>query len=301
MNSTGFSYLFRQGVSNIKKNKLMSFASVAVLASCLVLIGFALILAENVNKIVRYTENQNEIVVILKDDTTAEDKRDLEQKIFETGHSAEIVHVSKEEALDEIKASWGQQAALLDGLENDNPLPDSIHVKLTTLDVLQDFVNVIKEDSRVFSVNSPDNVAKILGTVKNAVFIFDFVLVALLIIVSLLIISNTVRLTVFSRRKEINIMRFVGATNRYIRTPFIIEGLLIGLLACAFAYAIVYFCYRIIESAIGGSIGSITFLSNQALVPFSDMAGYTLAIFLVIGVLAGTVASVMSMRKHLRV
>ncbi|MBC3514966.1 permease-like cell division protein FtsX [Neobittarella massiliensis] len=303
MNSS-FSYLFKKGCESIWLNKLMSIASVAVLSACLILVGVATLFSANIGKALDYVESQNEVVVFVYDTATDEQKAEIENKVKTHDNIASYTYISKEQALEEARAGFGEDASLLDGIEeggSGNPLPASYRITLKDLDKMDDTVAQFTVTEGVEKVNSPRAEAEAIVSLKNIVSVAGVTLVVVLVAVSLLIIANTIRLTVFSRRKEINIMKYVGATNGFIRMPFVIEGMLIGLISAVIAYVAIYFGYATIMDGLGQfSSPFITSLADS-FIPFKDIWFYVLGGFVGGGMLTGVLGSVVSMRKHLKV
>lgn len=298
MRASSFRYLVKDGARSLWKNRLMSFASIGVLVACLILIGAAGLFAANVSSVVGYVEQQNEIVVFLEDEIT-DAQRDTVQNTLDTmGNVKSSTYISREAALEEQKEKMG---ALLDGLES-NPYPASYRVKLNDLAQLKETVDKLQALPGVDTVTAQEDVAGTLVNISNIVALCGAGIVLVLIIVSLVIISNTIRLTVFSRRKEINIMKYVGATNTFIRLPFIVEGFLLGLLSACLSFGIMWLAYTNIISHATSS-GGISFLSSAAssLLPFEQVALPLFLSFAVAGIVTGVLGSVISMRKHLKV
>ncbi|MDD2994209.1 MAG: permease-like cell division protein FtsX [Pygmaiobacter sp.] len=307
MSISGFRYLTKQGLSNIARNKLMSFASIGVLTACLVITGVAALMSLNVGKFVDYLGAQNKVIVYLKldaDDATIESAK---QAIGGVPNILSSTYVSKEDALNETK-SWisgydnGAYANVLDGYEGDNnPLYASFRVTVDDLSKIKDTVAELAKLPGVDFVDAPSDLAGTLVSLKRAVNIGGWGLVAVLAAVSLVVIHNTIRITVFARRKEINIMKFVGATNGFIRLPFLVEGTAIGLISAALAFGVVSGAYIGVLEAVSragtGWLSSLYF----TIVDYNSVWSLLLGVFLVSGALIGGVGSAASIRRHLKV
>ena len=307
MSISGFRYLTKQGMGNIARNKLMSFASIGVLTACLVITGIAALMSLNVGKFVDYLGAQNKVIVYLKldaDDTTIESAK---QAIGGVSNILGSTYVSKEDALNETK-SWisgyddGAYANVLDGYEGENnPLYASFRVTVDDLSKIKDTVEELSKLPGVDFVDAPSDLAGTLVSLKRAVNIGGWGLVSVLAAVSLVVIHNTIRITVFARRKEINIMKFVGATNGFIRLPFLVEGTAIGLISAVLAFGVVSGAYiGILEAVAHAGTGWLSSL-YFTIVDYNSVWSLLLVAFLASGALIGGVGSAASIRRHLKV
>jgi cell division transport system permease protein len=300
MRSGTFRYLSFQGIESLLKNKLMTFASIGVLASCLFLTGAALVLSVNVDSIIEYAEEQNEIVVFMKD-LDEDEAAKAKAKIESTPGITSVEFVSKEEGLNNVKEDLEGLGSLFEGLEEDNPLPDSYKIKISSKTSLSETVKALEEISGVEQVNAPTNLAETLKEIRKTVLLFAIIVVSVLIAVTMIVIGNTIKLTVFARSREINIMKQVGATNSFIRFPFLVEGSMLGLLSAAFSFLAVWgvYSYVLFLSKNGDKTFTAAIVDN--LVPFSGLWYWVLIMFVLIGVITGIVSTILSVRKHLKV
>lgn len=297
-----FFYLIKEGGRNIFSNKLMSFASIGVLVACFLLIGGAVLLSLTVNNMVEYVENQNEVVAFLEDDTTDEDIEIIRLALQDIDNIGQITFTSRKDALESEKARAGEFASLYEGLEgSENPLPDSYIVQVKELVLLDDTVEQIRKIRGVEKVIAQTDVASILSGLKTSVNYAGAGVVIILVAVSIVIIVNTIKLTVFSRRREINIMKYVGATDGFIRLPFLIEGLLIGLLAAIFAFLILGAGYTYLLQWADESYSEHLGVVLSSAVNFRDIALYMFVGFAAIGMFIGTIGSGMFVRRYLKV
>jgi len=288
-------YLTKEGVSNVWSNRLMSLASVAVLTSCLVLIGIAVMLFVNVDAMLENVEDQNVIMVYLNDGLTEDQINKVGQDIRMIPNVETAEFVSKEDAYNAQLESMGEDALLLEGLET-NPMPDSYKV---TLSDLTDYDNALKMFStveNVLSVRGNSDLAGQVREIRTGVTYICLGIIVLLLLVSLFIIANTVRVTMYNRRLEISIMKAVGATNWFIRWPFIIEGIVIGIISGFVSLALVFGLYQLAMN----SFGTIFSLFGTASVSFLPYALPMLGAFIVIGVFAGVFGSIVSMGRYLK-
>lgn len=296
-----FAYLLKEGGRNIFSNKLMSFACIGVLVACFLLIGSSVLMSVTVNNMVEYVENQNEIVAFLDDGATDADADVLGMALTNMDNVSRVTFVSKEEALAEEKANAAEYGDIFDGLEDDNPLPDKYVIQIREIDQLEQTVEEVKSMDGVQKVLAQTDVAEILAGVKSAVNYTGAIVVAILVLVSIVIITNTIKLTVFSRRKEINIMKYVGATDSFIRMPFLVEGMLIGVVAAILAFAVLGVSYTYLLSWAGENYGTQIGIVLTSAVPFSDVGLFIFCGFAIIGVFIGTVGSGVFVRRYLKV
>lgn len=293
-----FTYLLKQGAKNTYLNKAMSFASVGVLTACLILVGLAALLSENIKSITKTIQQQNEIVIYVEDDISAAQEAELDRQIRSMDNVLEVEYTSKEQAFDEQKEKLGD---LLDGYENEDVFPASYHVKVKDLTLIESNVSKINALSGVYRVDAPTDIAEIMLKTDKGVSLGGAVVVAALLVVSFVIIMNTIKITVFSRRREINIMKYVGATNSFIRMPFLVEGMILGLISAVVSFFVVWYFYSQVLTAIGGETNAFIASATQALIPFSKIAFPLLVCYIAGGVVIGGLGSLISIRKHLKV
>lgn len=293
MKGTSLKYLTKEGFRSVWVNKLMSLASVAVLMACLVIIGLGAMIFFNINSLLDNIENQNVIMVYAENGASDEEVSVIGNKIKVLDNVESCVFVPKEDALMAQRETMGADAALLDGLEA-NPLPDAYKIVVKDLGKFDATVTQLKAINGVQRVRENSDIASKLMNIRKAVTIISVGIVALLFIVSLFIISNTIRITMFSRKLEISIMKAVGATNWFIRWPFMIEGICLGVISCFVSFVVLIGLYSGIQYICSGLIAQFK------LVNFWDYAWYILGIFAAIGVFTGSVGSLISMGKYLR-
>ena len=308
MKGSSMGYLLKTGFKNVYMNRLMSFASIGVLVACLMLIGSAVLLSLNMQVIVGAVEDENEMVAFLNMDVSDEQAKQIGEEIKNIPEIEEYYFYSSEEAWAEEQKKWGAASAMVevdvDGNDLGPILPDAYRIKLkdvsqTTLDSVEQ--QLLEIDGIDPDIRTPSEEATILSDLERAISTVGGVIVIILAVVSVVIIANTIKITIFSRRKEINIMKYVGATNGFIRMPFVIEGMLIGLISAVIAYVAIYFGYATIMDGLGQfSSPFITSLADS-FIPFKDIWFYVLGGFVGGGMLTGVLGSVVSMRKHLKV
>ena len=272
-------YFIGEGFSNVFKNKKSTGASLMIMCATMIIFGIFLILGENINHIVKEVEGSQGIQVFLNADATDEQVKELGEKIRNievNGTKAvnTVVHKTKEDALNTMKERFGENLS-------------------------QDVQDQISKFENVKKITSKDQTVTTLINLANGIKIVTGVILLLLIFISVFIIANTIKLTVHARRKEISIMKYVGATNNFIRWPFIVEGMIIGIMASAISIVIVGIVYNIIADNLVNS--QFMKLINMSLVSFGDMFNSIIITYMLLGIGIGAFGSIISMRKYLKV
>ena len=292
-------YLIGEGISNIFKNKKQAATSFGTMCVIMIFFGICFMLVGNFNSFIKQVEAEQGIQAYITNDATDDEVKELGEEIKALDGVNTIEYVSKEEALQHMKDRLGDKSYLLDGYDQNNVFPSSYVVTLTDLGKSSEVQAKIKEMQNVKKITSSDETIDMLVRIAKGVKIGSYVIIVALIAISIFIISNTIKLTVYARRKEISIMKYVGATNSFIRWPFIVEGIIIGLMSGAISLALVASLYMVISQ----NTTFVGFLSNLGLrlLDFSDMFNLILIIYLVLGVGIGVLGSSLSMRKYLKV
>ncbi len=349
-------YLVGEGFKNTWANRLMSLASIGVLVACMVVIGLAILISENVNVAIGNLEQQNVVMVYMKDyswalygehgdkdtasadssgeQTSSEEKssdgdedgatssEEASEKADENGikptdyiiHNAEeaqalcdriakldnvasVEYISGEKGLETVKESMleGQSEyfAFLDD-QYGNPLSDAAKVHMKDMAKFSETLDIIKKMEGVDTIQSQGDLADKITAVKNGIAVAGFWIIAILMVISLVIVSNTIRVTMYNRKLEISIMKAVGATDAFVRIPFVVEGMLIGIISALIAEGLLYFCYRVATETISTTLGTAD------IVKYGDMALWLLLVFLGIGIFAGALGSIIMISKYLR-
>ena len=294
-------YLIGEGARNVRANRQMTIASIGVLVACMLLIGAAVLFSLNADAVVGYIESQNDVVVFVEDSASDAEAEGLAFSLQEIENVASVKYISRDEALEGQMERLGNAAYLMDALKEDNPLPATYYVKVKDLELLGDTVAKLQELPLVMEVNSPTDMAATLVGIKKAVNYGGLAIVAILGAVSILIVSNTIKLTIFSRRKEISIMKYVGATDPFIRLPFLVEGVLIGLLSALLAFALLWVGYYYLLDWLGGGGPSWLQLAYQHLVRFEDVALRMLGGFCGAGAAFGVAGALFFVGRYLKV
>lgn len=301
MRASSFRYLLKNGIKNLWTNRMMSVASVGTLVACLLIVGLAVLFSINIDNMVEYVGQQNELVVFMDLDSTEEQHDLLKTDIASLDGLGEITYVSREEAMQSVVDKYLEgDAGLLEGMDT-SFLPASFRVRIYSLEQVDMLVQSIERMDYVDKVEAPTELTSTLVDLRRMVNIFGSGIIVALVIVSMVIITNTIRASVFTRRKEINIMKYVGATNSFIRIPFVVEGVSLGVIAAVVAFFITWGGYDLFVRlvATGGNtlLGDIT----SHILPFETIANRLLGYYAAAGVLVGAIGSVMSMNHHLKV
>lgn len=293
--SLNVGYLTREGARNIRSNRMMSVASIIVLTSCLMIIGLAVMLFGNIHVALQGVQNQNVIMVYLDDNCTAEEAATAGQDIRMILDVDHVKFVSKEEAYQQQLKSLGENASVMEGLDK-NPLPDAYEVTLKSLENYGAVEKQLRGIDNVANVRGNSDLAAQVRQLRRAVSIISIGVIVMLLLVSLFIIANTIRVTMYSRRLEISIMKAVGATNNFIRWPFLVEGGIIGVISAVLAELLVWLIY----SLTAHSLGNIFSVLGGTVVHFWSYGGWLLLGFVLVGILAGVVGSAVSMARYLK-
>jgi cell division transport system permease protein len=297
MKGSSIAYLTREGFRNIWVNRLLSLATVVVLISCLIIVGSGSLIFLNINSVLDLIEDQNIVMVYIQDNATDYDIDTMKVRLMniENIDSDNITFVPREEAFERQKATYGDKASLLDGL-SPTILPDAYKVTIEDLEKFDETIEEIKRVENVMQIHENSDLAGKLATIRNAVSYISLGIVAILFLVSMFIVSNTIRITIYNRRLEISIMKAVGATNAFIRWPFIVEGILLGLFSAVLGLGIQYGVYSVASIWLGNIM---SMLGGQA-VNFLDYVGLIFGIFAFIGVFIGAFGSILSLNKYLK-
>ena len=296
MSGASFRYLVKEGFHNTWTNRMMSVASICVLLSCLVLIGSASMIFLNIDSLVQKIENENVIMVYIDDEATDADIDELGIELQNLNNVQKIEFVAKEDA-------WAEQIATMDEAQaeffteqtDEIPLPDAYKVTVEDLEQFTTTVKQIKKLNHIDTVRQNTDLAKKLAKISNGISIISIVIIAVLFAISLFIISNTIKLTVYSRRLEISIMKSVGATNSFVQLPFVVEGIILGVVAGVLSLFAVWGIYELAINRFGDVFSSI----GLDPLKFTDYAWIMLGVFVAIGIVSGVGGSLITMRKYL--
>ena len=291
MRLSSFRYLVKEGLRSLWQNRFMSLASIGVLISCLLITGGAYLVFENIDRAFRDVYAQNKVIAYAQEGCSADQLQQLQTKIEGIVNVERVQFMSRDEVLERYKEDLSD-ALYQELLGENNPMPDTFIITLSDLSRFDVTVPQIEKLDGISEISSSRDIAVTLTKLRSVVLAVGGWIIVLLLIVSLFIIVNTIKLTVYSRRLEIYIMKSVGATNGFVRMPFIIEGIVLGLLSGGASYGLLYFIYTRLSELF--SVDSFT------LVPFSSVWIVLLAGFLTAGVLIGALGSAISMNRYLR-
>lgn len=294
MKTSSLGYLIREGFRSLWTNRNMALASIGVLLSCLMLLGSAVLVVLNINQAVGWMESQNIVMVYLKSGTTQADIDAVEEAFSRMDNIAETKFISKEEALETQKKALGEDGDLFDSYQGENPFPDAYQVSVKDVERYTETAEELRRISQIEKVTERTEEAQTMLSVRNTVSVVSFWVIGLLILVALFIISNTIKITIYERRLEVSIMKSVGATNGFITMPFLIEGMLIGLIAGLLSTGILWYVYGLAAD------GIFKMSAFATLIPFSNVGWLVLLCFIGIGMAAGALGSFISVQRYLR-
>ena len=289
-----FSYFLGQSFKGLWRNGIMTVASITVLMSCLVVMGSFALLILNIDVNLEQLGLLNEIVVFVDENKTDDEVSAIGEQIRALDNIDEVIFISNEQALEEEKAKYAEYSDLYELVEGDNPLRDSFVIKYTDNSKAATTAYQLGQIDGIAKVNHRQDLAATIERIKSGISLVLVWFMAILFVVSIFVIINTIKLAVHARRSEITIMRYVGATDWFVILPFILEGITIGIISSGLAYLIEWYMYSYVVTMVGDNFNMIRILS------FSDI-GLSVGIsFLGIGVITGIIGSTISTRRYLR-
>ena len=323
------SYLIGDGIRNIAKNKKSTFSAIAIMLVTMLTVGICFVIAENANAILNKMETDYPLEIYLDDNITVSEREKLENEIRNLEYvNPNITYISKEEAYYNAAEKLGDSVMIAGYTEKEHPFPQSYRITFTDLDKLKEVVGKIEQFDYVIGTSETNSSvdadgkthikedndskkdkkskAEILSSFKKNVNITLVVIGGILVAFSIVIIGNTIKLTVHARRKEISIMKYVGATNNFIRAPFIVEGIVIGIIASLISLitlAGIYVWVRntALGNGLSGWLENLGVSSGFDLLEFSQLFQNVFLIFLCMGIGIGVIGSIWSMKKYLKV
>ncbi|HOV40202.1 MAG TPA: permease-like cell division protein FtsX [Oscillospiraceae bacterium] len=301
MKISSMKYLFGQGVKNVWTNRIMTFASFCVILVSLLLVGSMMLFTANVNRFISGIESKNEVVVYLNDGVTDETVSQMETDIKKLDNVAEVVFYSKEQAFEDYKKSMENAEEIFESIGDESPLPDAFKIRVKDISKMTSTIAQINKMQNIYKVSAPNDFADLLIGIKSTVGMISTAVIAALGIVCLVIISNATRASVFARRKEINIMKYVGATNMFIRIPFFVEGMVTGMLAGVAAAGLTWFGYEKFIEALSKQMTLWKAFGIDEFIPFDSVVVKVVLGYVGAGALLGAIGTVISTRKHLKV
>ena len=276
----------------------MLFTSLFSITAMMLILGIFLIFVGNVSLLTQSARDQFDMVeIFLEDSVSDEHLEKLRTEVNRLAYVERVKYISKDEALQIMKERWGDYGYLLDGLSG-NPLPASLQVTLKDLGKAKDLVRSLKKQDGVEDISCRQDDINRITAITNHIQVGGVIIIAFLIIISVVVVINTIKLTVLARGRAISIMRYVGATNWFIRGPFLMEGIIMGLMAsCVSVLSIlcIYYVFLINFS------DRILVMFSAQMIPLSCLAGNITIVFLIIGTIVGTAGSLISMRRFLKI
>ena len=294
MRMSRFFFLLGQGIKNIFTHGFMSFASVAVITACLFIMGCFSLLTLNIDNMIAEMQSQNRVIAYVDEALDEDEARALESKVSKVPNIETCEFVTREEAMTSFESDY--DADLFENIDS-SVFRHRYVLSLTDLSLMQETKADLEGIDGIADVRAHLDYAEKFVTLRNIVSIVSVILVVTLIVVSLFIMTNTIKLATFTRREEIAIMRMVGATNGFIRLPFVVEGLVLGALGGAVAYGLVALVYHLATQKL---LAAMAF-GFVVLVPFSTVALPLLGVFLGVGILVGVLGGVSAIRNYLKV
>ena len=289
-----FCYLLKQGVKNIFTHGFMSFASITIIIACLLIMGSFSLLTLNIDAMIDEMQNQNNVLAYIDESLSESEARALESKILAVDNVATAEFVTREEAMENFESDYDENL-----FENIDPtvFRHRFVITLDDLSLMKETQAALRNVKGVASVTAHVDYAEKFISFRNIVSIVSLILIVILIVVSLFIMTNTIKLATFGRREEIAIMKMVGATNAFIRLPFVIEGLVLGAVGGGIAYLLQWGLYSVLTDKIMSGMAS----GIVDVLPFSAVALPVLIVFLTVGILVGVFGGLNAIRNYLKV
>ena len=290
-----YAYLIGEGFRNIFTHGFMSFASVTIIIACLIVMGSFTLLDVNVNNIIDDIGNQNQILAYVDENMSAQDATaTIQTKLSALENVAKVDFVTRTEARESFIEKYDE--TLMEGID-DEVFRHRFVIQLVDISLMADTQSEISAIDGIVKVNAPIDYADKFISVRNVISIVSLVLIVILVFVSLFIMSNTIKLATFGRREEIAIMKMVGASNSFIRCPFVIEGLILGIVGGGLAYLAQWGLYRALEAKVAQSL-AVSFIE---IVPFSSLWLFVLVVFMGVGIVVGAFGGAIAIRNYLKV
>lgn len=305
MKMSSVKYYFVTAFHNLIRNRLMATASILTVSACIFMLITSYCIASNVDNFLQRVEDTVGVTIIISDYATVDDVNKLQNAIYDIEYvnTDNVKFVSSEQALKDFMEDLGDDGAFLAGFENDNPLPRSFEIQVTDIANKKYVVNQLENlhDMGIESINHMQEITDMLLSVNTGVRIFGVLLIIVLGFLSIVIIMNTIKITVNTRKNEINIMKYVGATDWFIRWPFILEGTLIGLLGAGIPLSLSWLSYVQFTNSFFSGEDSLGMQDLFSLLDASQIFPFLMPIGFVLGIFIGVTGSVDAIRKHLKV
>lgn len=301
MKVSGIKYLIGQGIDNVWKNRMMAFASFCVLLVSLLLVGISVLAYFNVNSIIGGIEQKNEVIVYLDEDTDDAALEQIGNNLRGMPNVTEVTFYSKEEAYESLKQSMAEYEVLFESLGDDNPLVDAYRIKVAEISKISPTLAQIRTLDHIYSIRAPYDFVNILVQLRRILTWVMGAIILAMVIVSMVIISNTTKASVYARREEIQIMKYVGATDAFIRFPFFIEGMVTGFFAGVLALALTWVVYDAVVNTLQNQVALLSIIGMGNIIQFADIYLPVTASYILGGAVIGAVGSAISTRKYINV
>lgn len=291
-------YLIKEGYENLKKHGGKTVSTMLIICATMLVLGIFIILLQNVNKNVETVRLQQGLQALISDTATAEDKEYIKDKIKNIEHVKDVQYLDKNMAYEDAKELFKDQEYFLEGLENVNIFPESFVVTFSDIEYGDEIKSQVEKIDGIYKVKYDESTIQAVIALSKIANVFLLGIGAVLLIVSIFIISNTIKLAVYSNKREIFIMRYIGATNKFIKMPFIIEGTIMGILSAIISFIIISLTYVVLYARlpqIGSSLGVFGFM------PYSSLWYQILIAYVVLGLFIGLFGSAISIKKYLKV
>lgn len=303
MNFNSIKYLFTEGIKNLLNNVFMALASIGVLTACLLIVGFSFIIKMNTKRLVSFMGQQSTMIIYLKDGVEESKIENLNTTFKSNPNVKSVEFITKEKALENFSNKFNNPAALKALAEN-NVLPASLNVQFKDLNEIEKLLKITEEENFkdiIEEIKTPTKYTNAIKEFNNTTGVFGTILIIALIVASLVIISNTIRATVFARRREIAIMKQVGATDGFVRFPFLIEGATIGVISAIIAFFLTTILYKTMLLMLTKYSSDFLNLMFSNLVGLKNFGLLMAVSFLVCGIIAGAVGSIISLVRYLKI
>lgn len=300
MRMSNFSYLVKKGIGSVFKNAMMSVASFCVLLVSLILVGLASLIAMDLGIVLSNIEGKNEIQVYVYGDVEQTVLTHITDAINANSNTDSMIFYSREEAWEDEKEKRPELAELFEYLP-ENPMPHTFRITVKDISLISQTTEEFSTIEGVEKVSAPYDFASALVNIRTTLTVIGGAILAVMIVTSVIIIYNSIRSSVYSRKKELNIMRVVGATNSFVKIPFFIEGMVIGIVAGAVSWIVTKVAYEAIVELFKENIAVWQIFGLNGLIPFESVTWWVLAANCLLGALLGAIGTVMSTAKYLKV
>ena len=294
--STG-TYLFKEGYNNLRKHSSKTFSTMLIICATMLVLGIFIVLFQNVNANVKTVREEQGLQALIEDSATEEDIEYMRDELEQIPGVKSIEYLDKDKAFEDAKAIFEGQEYFLEGLSNVNIFPASFVIKFDRVEDSQQVKAEVEKIEGIYKVKYNETTIEAVVAISKIANIFLLGIGVVLLIVSIFIISNTIKLAVYSNKREIVIMRYIGATNRFIKTPFVVEGAIIGIISAIISFILISLAYVVLYARlpqIGSALGVFGFI------PYTQIWYQILIAYIVLGLFIGIFGSSISIRKYLK-